>query len=264
MSKRRFHLVTLAALAGLLLTGCAVYPEDPGYDRGYDRVYGRGTVYYDAYDHGPIYVSEYYYWHRHDRYAPHRHHRRGDRWDHRRNGKLYYGRPGEAPGHRGGDGYRRDRGYADGGYRRDWRQGDGEYRRRDRQRSGTGLEDRSRRDRQERLDEGLNDRGNDAIRRRDQRAGRVPDDSTYRRNRATQSEFEVRQQQRSTAAERNAQRRAAEKRQQLLADRKAANDGAQQRRTEGMTQAEKQRQRQLEREGIDPLLQPGTGAQTNR
>jgi len=278
MTKRRFHFITLAALAGITLAGCAVYPEDSsfgGYDRGYEGYagypYGGSTGYYDVYDRGPVHVSEYYYWHRHDNYEPHRHDRRGDRWDHRRNGQLYYGRRGEAPGHRGGDdGYWRDRRQADGSYRRDWRQGDGDFRRHQREQTGVGLEERSRLGRQERLNEALNDRGEDAIRRRDQRLGLAPDDSSYRRDRTTPSEFEIRQQQRSTSAERDAQRRAAEKRQKILAERRAASQGGdagrlqRQQEREGMDQADRRRQRQLEREGIDPLLKPGTGAQTNR
>ena len=103
---------------------------------------------------------------------------------------------------------------------RSWRDGDGEFHRRQRERDRVGLEERHRRDRQERLREGRRDSADRSRNRRRERQLEIRDRSNLgfsnRLDRGAARRLE-----RATEAERQAQRRAAEVRKRLRAERQA-------------------------------------------
>lgn len=103
---------------------------------------------------------------------------------------------------------------------RDWRDGDGEFHRRQRERDRVGLEERHRRDRQERMRETRRDSADRSRDRRRDRQLEIRDSSdlgfSERLDHGAAHRLE-----RATEAERQAQRRAAEVRQRLRAERQA-------------------------------------------
>lgn len=196
ISARACALFTVAAL-----TGCVVAPYDNAY---YDRPdYGdpyHGGIYSGASirQHGEIYPT--YPRHPLNRHAlPDRSHR-----------DDLVGTPrARRPGRR-----------HDGIDLRSWRDGDGEFHRRQRARDRVGLEERHRRDRQERLREGRRDSADRSRNRRRERQLEIRDRSNLgfskRLDRGAARRLE-----RATEAERQAQRRAAEVRKRLRAERQA-------------------------------------------
>ncbi len=124
-----------------------------------------------------------------------------------------------------GNTYERHQGRFD---RRDFREGDPEYQRSLRDRRGdTPLEERARMNRQERFNEGLEDRIDDAARRRAANPGGITGDigaPLSPQVRETQEQAANRRLERSTQAERQKQKAAAEVRRRLLADQ-AAQEG---------------------------------------
>lgn len=112
--------------------------------------------------------------------------------------------------------------------RRDFREGDPEYRRSLRDRRGdTPIEERARLNRQERFDEGLDDRIDEAARRRAASPGGATGDiiaPISPQVRESQEQAANRRLERSTQAERQKQKVAAEVRRRLLAD-PAAQEG---------------------------------------
>jgi len=196
ISARVCALFTVAAL-----TGCVVAPYHNAY---YDRPdYGdpyHGAIYSGAsiHQHGEIYPT--YPRHPLNRHAlPDRSHR-----------DDLVGTPrAHRPGRR-----------HDGIDLRSWRDGDGEFLRRQRERDRVGLEERHRRDRQERLREGRRDSADRSRNRRRERQLEIRDRSNLgfskRLDRGAARRLE-----RATEAERQAQRRAAEVRKRLRAERQA-------------------------------------------
>lgn len=109
---------------------------------------------------------------------------------------------------------------------RDWRDGDGAFRRQQRALGGAGLEVRHRRDRQERMLEERRERADRSRRSRD-RQGQIEAPSFAGPGISEKFDQDVgRRLQRSTQAERRAQRRAAEVRKQLRAGRQAISEGS--------------------------------------
>ncbi len=103
---------------------------------------------------------------------------------------------------------------------RDWRDGDGEFHRRQRERDRVGLEERHRRDRQERMRETRRDSADRSRDRRRDRQLEIRDRSDLGFSERL-DHGAARRLERATEAERQAQRRAAEVRQRLRAERQA-------------------------------------------
>ncbi len=199
ISARACALFTVAAL-----TGCVVAPYDNVYyDRpDYGDPYHRG-IYSGASirQHGEIYPT--YPRHPLNRHAlPDRSHR----------DDLVGSPRAHRPGRR-----------HDGIDLRSWRDGDGEFHRRQRERDRVGLEERHRRDRQERMRETRRDSADRSRDRRRARQLEIRDRSdlgfSERLDRGAARRLE-----RATEAERQAQRRAAEVRQRLRAERQAEHE----------------------------------------
>jgi hypothetical protein len=190
-----------ALLIGLVMAGCAVAPADRYYDGGasYGSVY-RGGIFsgttFDRYD-------EVY------RVAPRHHH--GARTSAHRS---YSDRQGARTRIRQNETPRAV------GNLKNWRDGDGSFRRKQRERRGFGLEERQRRNRQERLLESRQDRADLSRVRRG--SGQVELQGSSSPSISEQFDQDVgRRLERSTQEQRRAQRRALEVRRQLLAERRA-------------------------------------------
>jgi len=184
-----------ALLMAAALAGCVVAPYGGGYDShsGYGAVYRSGA---------------------HPGRAIHR------------SSEIYRAYPYSRPGshtlpHRSGSDRRAvtskversDRRLVAGGLR-DWREGDGAFRRKQRELGGVGLEERQRRDRQERVLESRQDNADRARVRRG--SGQVETSGSSGQGISEKFDQDVgRRLERASQAERRAQRRAREVRRQL-------------------------------------------------
>ena len=193
-----------ALLMAATLAGCVVAPYGSAYDdrSNYGAIY-RGGAYSGTTIHR---YSEVY------RVYPQ--HRPGSRSSSRRSGADDQGGTSKAN--------RPDTPRVAGDLR-DWRDGDGAFRRKQRELGGVGLEERQRRDRQERQLEGRKDNADLSRARRGSGKVEIPGSSDP----GISEKFDQdvgRRMERSTQAERRAQQRAAEVRRRLRAKRQGESE----------------------------------------